>query len=104
MKTIVFGLCFLCATAALGQSGATGSVLSNNPAVLEFTGHDAIAAQHPMGREQSLLEASGFTWAQGERPLWEFATASHPTPLGDSARVLRKEHASAKKAEVVWNN
>jgi hypothetical protein len=26
------------------------------------------------------------------------------TPLGDSARAVRKEHAKAKKAVVVWSN
>jgi hypothetical protein len=26
------------------------------------------------------------------------------TPLGDSARDIRKEHAKAKKAVIVWKN
>ena len=104
MKTSVFVLCFLCATAAFGQSGGVGSALTATPSVLEFSSHEQLASQHPMGHEQNLLEASGYSWAQGERPLWEVAPVSHPTPLGDSARSLRKEHATAKKAEVVWNN
>jgi hypothetical protein len=102
MKTAVFALCFLCATVALGQAGAG---LSSQVAVVAFESHDAVAAQHPMGTEKNLLETSvGNTWAHGERPLWEVAPVSHPTPLGDSARLLRQAHASAKKAEVFWNN
>jgi hypothetical protein len=104
MKTLVFVLCILAATAAFGQSGAIGSALTATPSVLEFSSHEAVAAQHPMAHEQNLLESSNYTWAQGERPLWEVAPVSHPTPLGDSARVLRKEHAAAKKAEITWNN
>jgi len=104
MKTRIFVLCFLCATAALGQSGSIGSTLSATPSVVEFPSHETLASQHPMGREQDLLEVSGYTWAKGERPLWEVAPVSHPTPLGDSARILRKEHEAAKKASVVWDN
>jgi hypothetical protein len=102
MKTIVFALCFLCATVALGQATAG---LSNQITAVSFESHDAVAAQHSMGAEKNLLETSGGnTWAHGERPLWEVAPVSHPTPLGDSARQLRQAHASAKKAEFVWNN
>ncbi len=104
MKTTVFVLCFLCATVALGQSGSLGSALNATPSVLEFQAHEAQAIQHPMGHEQSLLETSTYTWAQGERPLWEVFTASRPTPLGDSARMLKKEHDAAKKAEIIWSN
>ena len=42
--------------------------------------------------------------AHGVRPLWEVAKPSEPVPLGDAARLLRKEHAAAKKADIVWNN
>jgi hypothetical protein len=106
MKTTVFALCFLClcATAALGQASAAGGGLNGQISIYPFDSHDAVAAQHPMGTEKNLLETSAITWAQGERPLWEVAPVSHPTPLGDSARLLRQEHASAKKAEFVWSN
>ncbi len=105
MKVSLFILCILFATAAFGQSsGAVGSVLNNTPSMVEFSSHDALATQHSMGREQNLLEISSYTWAQGERPLWEVAPKIYPTPLGDSARALRKEHEAAKKAEIVWNN
>ena len=105
MKTTVFALCLLCATAALGQASASGGGgVSSQVSVFEFQSHDAVAAQHSMGAERNLLESSPITWAQGERPLWEVAPVSHPTPLGDSARLLRQEHASAKKAEFFWSN
>jgi hypothetical protein len=104
MKTAVFALCFLGATLALGQAGAAGGGLSSQVSVFQIQSHEAEATQHSMGAEKNLLETSANTWAQGERPLWEVAPVSHPTPLGDSARLLRQEHASAKKAEFVWNN
>jgi len=42
--------------------------------------------------------------AHGVRPLWEVATPAYVVPLGDSARMLKKEHLDAKKAVVVWTN
>ncbi len=104
MKTTLFALCFLCATAAVGQSSAGVSALNSQPQMLEFPSHAQHASQQPMGPGQDLREASGSTSARGERPLWEVAPASRPVPLGDTARTLRKEHAAAKKAEIVWNN
>jgi len=53
-----------------------------------------------MGTEQSLLHCSAYSYAKGERPLWEFGPVSEPVPLGDVARAYRAEHALAKKAEV----
>lgn len=104
MKTSLFVLCFLYAATAFGQSAVGGSALSAQTSVLEFPSHVETASQHAMGSEQNLLENAGYTWAQGERPLWEVSPASHATPLGDSARTLRKEHTAIKKAEVVWSN
>jgi hypothetical protein len=102
MKTILFALCFLCATAAaVGQ--AAGS-LSNVAQPTQIPSHPEHAMQHSMGQEQNLLEHSDYSYAQGERPLWEFGPVSRPVPLGDTARMLRKEHATAKKSEVIWVN
>jgi len=42
-----------------------------------------------------------YSYAQGERPLWEFGPVSEPVSLGDVARAYRKEKVSAKKAELV---
>jgi hypothetical protein len=104
MKTTVLALCLLCAATAFGQAAIGGSALSAQPSVLEFPTHETTASQHAMGTPQNLLESAGYTWAQGERPLWEVSPASHQTPLGDSARMLRKEHTADKKAELIWNN
>lgn len=55
-----------------------------------------------MAREHSLVGGGTYSYAQGERPLWEFGPVSEPRPLGDIARELRKEKQSAKKAEIVF--
>jgi len=104
MKTTLIVLCVFCATGAFAQGLGTGTVLSNEPNVFRLPSHTEHASQQPMAHGQSLLEASGFSYAHGERPLWEVAPQTVPTPLGDSARALRKEHAAAKKATKVWTN
>lgn len=104
MKITLFLLCFLCATAAFGQSVAGTPGLSAQPQIAEFYSHPQHASQLPMLQEQSLLIPSGFTHAHGERPLWEAMPDSYATPLGDIARMLKKEHAAAKKSEAVWVN
>ncbi|HEV2713632.1 MAG TPA: hypothetical protein VGU64_00110 [Terriglobales bacterium] len=104
MKTTLFVLCLLCATGAFAQAGLQGSVLSSEPSVFRMPSHVEHAFQQAMTQGQSLLEASGSSYARGEKPLWEFAPQTAPTPLGDSARVLRKEHDAAPKAAIVWNN
>jgi hypothetical protein len=102
MKTTVLVFFFLlCATAVFGQSA---SVLSNRPQVFQIPDNPAHASQHEMAEPQNILEHSGYTYAQGERPLWEFGPASQPVPLGDSARAFRKQHKAAKKSEIVWQN
>jgi hypothetical protein len=102
MKTTVLVFClFLCATAVFGQSAP---VLSNRPQMLQVPDNPAHASQHEMAVEQNILEHSAYTVAQGEKPLWEFGPVSQPTPLGDSARILRKQHETAKKSDIVWQH
>ena len=101
-KATLFVLCLLCATGALGQTA--GNVLSSEPQVLRLPDHPSHASQQRMATEQSLLEYSSYTYVQGERPLWEFAPASHAVPLGDIARMLKREHETAKKAYFVRND
>jgi len=103
MKTTWFLLCFLCATAALGQSFATAAI-SNEPHPLQMASHPARASQHVMATEQNLLENSTYIYAQGERPLWEVSPVTVAMPLGDVARILRQEHLTAKKANFVRND
>jgi hypothetical protein len=102
MKTTFFLLCVLCATAGFGQSSATTPFLQSTT---QPTVHPMHASSEPMGQEQNLLGSGAITMAQGEMPLWEVPMpAPHIVPLGDSARMLKKEHATAKKAEKVWTN
>lgn len=101
-KATLFVLCLLCATVTMGQS--VGGILSAEPQVFRVPDHSLHASQQAMATEQSLLECSSFTYVQGERPLWEFAPASHAVPLGDIARMLKKEHEAAKKAFFVRND
>jgi len=100
MKTALFVMCLLCTTAALGQASAAPSLQS-----LQFASHAQAASPQPMAQERSLLEGAGsVTTAHGERPLWEVAPVIHEIPLGDAARIQKKEHAKVKKAKVVWEN
>ena len=96
-------LCF--AGAAFGQAGGSvGSGLSAEPIIYDFQSHPARALQQGMGQRQDLMEQSINVRAHGVIPLWEVATPSRMIPLGDSARMLKQAHTSAKKAEIVWNN
>jgi len=104
MKTMLFALCFLWATAAFGQSVLAGTALSNEPTVLQISGHPEHASRQPMGAEQNLLIPSPFVAGHGQRPLWEVAPVRYEIPLGDSARMLKKEHATVQKAQIVWEN
>ena len=104
MKTALLVLCFFGATVAFGQSAGGAGALSAEPVVIEFNSHAQHASYQGMGQEQTLFAQSSNAQAHGVRPLWEVAVPSQVTPLGDSARLLKKEHATAKKAEVVWNN
>ena len=98
MKTTLFALLFLCATAAFGQNA--GSSISNEPQPIQMPSHQQRASQHAMQSEESLLISSyGDTSARGERPLWEVgAKPPAEVPLGDVARLQRNEHATVKKA------
>jgi hypothetical protein len=102
MKTTIFALCFLCATAA--AFGQTASVQSNNAQPISMPDDVPLrAVQHDMAMESNLLGASAYSYAQGERPMSEFVTLKRETPLGDIARAYRKEHAMAPKAVVVFD-
>jgi hypothetical protein len=101
MRTICFGLCFLCATAAFGQSAGAAPLSSS----LQFSGHADHAGPAGMAQEQNLWGGSGsVTIAQGERPVGEVVPEKYEMPLGDAARIQRKEHAADKKSQVCWEN
>jgi hypothetical protein len=103
MKTVLFVMFVLCASSAFGQAAASASV-SAQPTIYSFESHAEHASRQPLAKEQDLNGGVVFTYAQGERPLWEFATPTHEVPLGDSARMLRQEHSTAKKAAKCWQN
>jgi hypothetical protein len=104
MKITLFLFCLFCATAAFGQAVYGGSALNAEPQMLNFPTHPARALQQPMGQQENILESSAIVSAHGERPLWEVAPKKQEVPLGDVARMFRKEHATAKKAVIVWDN
>ena len=106
MKTAFFAICFLFATSAFAQNSlGGGSHMSSQPIVYEFESHTAKADFKSMGQEENLLSPpSSFTAAQGERPLWEVAPKIDAVPLGDVARVYKKEHAATPKSTMVWEN
>lgn len=104
MKNTLFLFLFLCATAAFGQQSFSAAALSNEAQPLQMISHPGHAVQHSMATEQSLLDNSGYIYAQGERPLWEVVPVKIAIPLGDVARMFRQEHLTAKKADFVRND
>ncbi len=100
MRYILLALLLLGAVAAFGQAAA----ISAQPQVFIIPDHPQHASLKPMACESPLVGGApdAYTYAQGERPLWEFGPVSPPpTPLGDVARAFRKEKLAAKKAGVI---
>jgi hypothetical protein len=103
---LVLALCIFSAVGAFGQVNF-GSAMTAPEEGFQMADHAATASRTPLGREIDLLEVSQTTVSQGEIPLWEAMEMMPPrpvTPLGDLARAIRKEHALAPKAVMVWNN
>ena len=105
MKTfsLLVVVCIACAAGASAQSLA-GSARSSQPQIFVMPEYTQHASQTSLASGHDLLEHSGVTSAHGERPLWELMPEARVTPLGDSARALRKEHVAAKKAVNLWSN
>jgi hypothetical protein len=98
----VFALFILLSASAFGQTGV--AVLSNQPQITRLPDHPEHAQRTALASERSLVGGgeSTYSYATGERPLWEFGSPNPaPTPLGDVARAFRKEKQSAKKAEMI---
>ena len=102
-KATLIALCLLFATAAFGQSAA-GSVLTAEPQVFRPPDHSQRAAQMPMGQPQTLLESNNVFFVEGERPLWEVQPVKREVPLGDVARMYRRDHELVKKAQFAIND
>lgn len=64
--------------------------------------HPQHAETHSMARENPIVGGSSdtYSFAQGERPLWEFGSVKEEPSLGDVARAYRKEKETKRKAEV----
>lgn len=101
LKTMLFTLCLLGGTVAFGQTVLGTAGMSFQPAPLQFQSNPQRAAHKPMGKVEDLLDPSENVRARGILPLWELAPVKQEVPLGDTARLLRKEHASQKKAHFV---
>jgi hypothetical protein len=100
MKIALALFVVLLSTAAIAQ---TAPVLSGQAQMVQIPDHPQLAVQHAMASEHSLFSSGDtYTYAQGERPLWEFPSDVKPTPLGDIARAYRKEKSAAKKAQKVF--
>ncbi|HXY03258.1 MAG TPA: hypothetical protein VEI49_06735 [Terriglobales bacterium] len=104
MKTAILVASLLLATAALGQSigGALSSPYMSSP--YSISTHEQHASFAPMAQEHRLTDGgSGVYVASGEIPLAEVPLPPRQElPLGDVARLLRKQHETAKKAAFVF--
>jgi len=98
MKTTFLISLLLLSVGAFGQCCALPSM---GP-VWAGPDHSLPAMPHSLAPERDLRERGGVTMAQGERPAWEVMGSAEEMPLGDAAREYRKEHATAKKARIVW--
>ena len=99
----------LCLFIIFGVAGAAaqvgGGALSAQPQIFQIPDHPQRASQPTPTREESLLETNTTTSAKGELPLWEAPQkVTSVMPLGDVARLFRKEHELSKKAVLVKEN
>jgi hypothetical protein len=104
MKTALFALILLSLLCTASAFAQTAALLPSQPQILHMTDHPMHAEIMPLATEHSLIGGgpSTYSWAQGERPVWEFGPVSDaPRPLGDIAREYRKEKQTSRKAEVV---
>ena len=100
MKTTLLVLYLLLTSAAFGQNAGS---ISGQPQPYHPTGNPAHASVQPLAQEQYVLSGTHYSSAQGEKATWELPQAP-VVPLGDIARMLKKDHAKLKKARVVYEN
>ncbi|MFZ3212850.1 MAG: hypothetical protein WA188_15210 [Terriglobales bacterium] len=100
MKTIfLIPLLLLLGVGAFGQIGGGSPQMES---VWTPPDHALHAEPHAMSAEHDLREHSGVSMARGELPAWEVLRPAEEIPLGDVARDYRREHASARRARIVW--
>jgi hypothetical protein len=104
LKLFVFMIPALFVFCSAAHAQIASGVLSNQPMVLELPEHPQHAEPHDMATERPLVGqgSNTYTYAQGERPLWEFGPVSQPVPLGDIARAYRQQKLVARKATVFF--
>jgi hypothetical protein len=104
MKTGLLVASLLFTTAALGQSIGSGFAQPYMSTPYTVVTHDSHASFRALAQEQSLTDGgNGVFVAQGEIPLAEVPLPPRTEmPLGDVARLVRKQHETAKKAEFVF--
>ena len=101
MKKVLLVLCLLLTSAAFGQ--VFGSYISSEPQVYHAPEHPAHASYAPLAEEHGIVGGGNASFAHGDRPPSDFPQMA-ATPLGDTARELKKQHARVRKARVVWEN
>lgn len=104
MKLTMFVLFLCCSSLAFAQYGGVTAVLNNQPVVVQIPSHTEHASIHSLATPQYIFDGSQSNYARGVKPLWEIPVTSEAMPLGDAARLLRKQHAMAKKAEKVLSD
>jgi hypothetical protein len=102
MKTMIVLLLVISATGAFAQS--YGTVLNGDPVIFRIPGHPEHASMQEMAAPHYIVHATNGTVGFGVQPLWEFPVVSESVSLGEAARELRKQHATAKKAEKVLSD
>jgi hypothetical protein len=98
MKTTFCGLCLLFATVARGQAPSGNSVPTTS------TRSHQVQSDQVQSSSRAKHANSGGASARGERPHREAMPPQAEVPLGDTARTLKRKHATAKKARAVFEN
>jgi len=102
-KLILFAIPFLlmycCSNACAQAAGSLSSVAQP----IQISDHPQHAEPHEMAVERPLVGQgpNTYTYAQGERPLWEFPNPEQAAPLGDIARAFRQKKLAVKKATTI---
>lgn len=102
MKTMLVVFFLGCAACAFGQCCSNASVSSP----FQFADHSYRASPQRLSQEQDLFTSSGGLYIEhGEMSLSDVPLPPvKVVPLGDIARALKKEHATAKKAQFIREN
>jgi hypothetical protein len=107
MKPIFLALCLLGTTLAFGQQGAHSFSSQAQAQPYESPSHPQHAAPHALATERFILAEANYFSAQGERKISDLPHAASQPPgpsLGETARLLKKEHLNLTKARIVFED